>query len=310
MADLSANLSHRGSVLAVVSAAVLFGTTGTAQALASQQLGFDLDPLAVGSARVVLAGLILAAFAYIRGGLGFTRLRARSAIIGGCGVAAYQLGFFTGVQTAGIAAGTMIALGSGPAFTGVLQWLMDRRRLGSRWLVSTVVAVAGMALIVAGQSGGESSNVLAGAAPALVAGLGYAVYTVAGSGLINAGTSPQAAMGQMFGIGGIILLPVLVRQWPGGLDTAAGAGAVLYLVAVPTVLAYLLFAVALQQLKHATVATLTLFEPVVAATLGAAILGENITALALFGMATVVAALGLLTAGTLRSRMPAAGFST
>ena len=51
VADLSRTSTHRGSVLAVVAAAVLFGTTGTAQALASESLGYDLDPLAVGSAR-------------------------------------------------------------------------------------------------------------------------------------------------------------------------------------------------------------------------------------------------------------------
>ncbi|WP_336880152.1 DMT family transporter [Rhodococcus globerulus] len=301
MADLSRTSTHRGSVLAVVSAAVLFGTTGTAQALASESLGYDLDPLAVGSARVVLAGLILAAFAYARGGLGFARSTSRPAILGGFGVAAYQLGFFTGVQAAGVAAGTMIALGSGPAFTGVLQYLVDRRRPGPLWFHSTLVAVAGMTLIVAGQPGDGSSNVLAGAVPALIAGLGYAIYTVAGAHMITAGVSTQGAMGQMFGIGGILLLPILIWQWPGGLDTGAGATAVVYLVVVPTVLAYLLFAAALRHLNPATVATLTLLEPVVAAILGAVVLGETITTVAMLGMATVVAALGLLTAGTLRN---------
>jgi DME family drug/metabolite transporter len=177
VADLSQIPTHRGSVLAVVAAAVLFGTTGTAQALASDSLGYDLDPLAVGSARVVLAA-------------------------------------------AGVAAGTMIALGSGPAFTGVLQYLVDRRRPGPLWFLSTVVAVAGMTLIVAGQPGDDASNVLAGAVPALIAGLGYAVYTVAGAHMITAGVSTQGAMGQMFGIGGILLLPILIWQWPGGLGTS------------------------------------------------------------------------------------------
>ncbi|WP_260683980.1 EamA family transporter [Rhodococcus sp. KBS0724] len=57
-----------------------------------------------------------------------------------------------------------------------------------------------------------------------------------------------------------------------------------------------------RHLSPATVATLTLLEPVVAAALGAAVLGETITTVALLGMATVVAALALLTADTLRKR--------
>ncbi|ABG93212.1 MULTISPECIES: DMT family transporter [Rhodococcus] len=301
-----AHLTRTPAVAAVVAASILFATTGTAQALASRALGYDLDPLAVGSARVVAAGALLAAFAALRGGLGFGDgpgiRRYAPAVWGGIGVAAYQLGFFTGVQSAGVAAGTMIALGSGPAFTGALQWAVHRHRPGPVWAVSTVIAVAGMALIVAGTTGGsDSSGILAGALPALIAGLGYAAYTVAGSSLLAAGSSPEAAMGQMFGLGGLFLIPVLVATWPGGLDTGAGAAAAVYLAIVPTVLAYLLFAAGLRRLPPATVATLTLTEPVVAALLGTAVLGEQLTLVAGLGMAAVVASLAVLATSTLRS---------
>ncbi|MBC2638834.1 MULTISPECIES: DMT family transporter [unclassified Rhodococcus (in: high G+C Gram-positive bacteria)] len=301
-----AHLTRTPAVAAVVAASILFATTGTAQALASRSLGYDLDPLAVGSVRVVAAGALLAAFAAVRGGLGFG---ARSgfrgyapAVWGGIGVAAYQLGFFTGVQSAGVAAGTMIALGSGPAFTGALQWVVHRRRPGPVWAVSTVIAVAGMGLIVAGTTeGSDASGVPAGALPALIAGLGYAAYTVAGSSLLTAGASPEAVMGQMFGLGGLFLIPVLVATWPGGLDTGAGAAAAAYLAIVPTVLAYLLFAAGLRRLPPATVATLTLTEPVVAALLGTVVLGEQLTVVAGLGMAAVVASLAVLATSTLRA---------
>jgi len=301
-----AHLTRTPAVAAVVAASILFATTGTAQALASRSLGYDLDPLAVGSARVVAAGALLAAFAALRGGLGFgdgSGMRGYvPAVWGGIGVAAYQLGFFSGVQSAGVAAGTMIALGSGPAFTGALQWAVHRHRPGPVWAVSTVIAVAGMALIVAGTTGGsDSAGILAGALPALIAGLGYAAYTVAGSSLLAAGASPEAAMGQMFGLGGLFLIPVLVATWPGGLDTGPGAAAAVYLAIVPTVLAYLLFAAGLRRLPPATVATLTLTEPVVAALLGTAVLGEQLTLVAGLGMAAVVASLAVLATSTLRS---------
>ncbi|MHA4850724.1 EamA family transporter [Rhodococcus sp. MSC1_016] len=307
-----AHLTRTPAVAAVVAASILFGTTGTAQALASRSLGFDLDPLAVGSARVAAAGALLAAFAALRGGLGFEcapgARRYLPAVCGGLGVAAYQLGFFSGVQSAGVAAGTMIALGSGPAFTGALQWAVHRHRPGPLWAVSTVIAVAGMALIVAGTGANtDSSDMLAGAVPALIAGLGYATYTVAGSSLMEAGAGPEAAMGQMFGLGGLFLLPVLIATWPGGLNTAAGAAAAGYLVLVPTVLAYLLFAAGLRRLPPATVATLTLTEPVVAALLGTAILGEELTVVAGIGMASVVASLAVLAVSTLRTPSGATG---
>jgi drug/metabolite transporter, DME family len=280
---------------AVLAAAALFGTTGTAQALGSSSAGVDLDPLEVGSARVALASLVLVPLAWLRGGLGATSPGgARRLLLGGVGVAVYQIGFFSGVQMAGVAAGTMIALGSGPAFTGVLQSVVDRTRPGSVWFASTTLAVMGMVLLVSGSASGGASNMVLGAATALSAGFGYALYTVAGSRIIASGTRPDAAMAQMFAVGAVLLLPVLVLRWPGGLDTTSGLAVVLYLAMIPTVVAYLLFGIGLRALPPATVATLTLAEPVVAALLGIVALGESTTVLAGLGMAVVASALILL----------------
>lgn len=282
-------------LFAVLAAAALFGTTGTAQALGSDWAGIDLDPLAVGGARVVLACLVLVPLAWLRGGVGpisegrFTRL-----LSGGIGVAVYQVGFFTGVQNAGVAAGTMIALGSGPAFTGAVQWAAERTRPKPIWFGSTGLAVAGMLLLVSGSESGGASNMGLGVMAALGAGFGYALYTVVGSSMISSGTRPDAAMAQMFFVGAVILLPILVVRWPGGLDTGSGIAVAVYLAAVPTVIAYLLFAVGLRALPPATVATLTLAEPVVAAVLGIVVLGESPTAVSVAGMTVVVAALVLL----------------
>nr|WP_206031195.1 EamA family transporter [Rhodococcus sp. B10] len=280
---------------AVLAAAALFGTTGTAQALGSSSAGVDLDPLAVGSARIALAGLVLVPLAWLRGGFGATSSAGvRRVLIGGVGVAVYQVGFFSGVQMAGVAAGTMIALGSGPAFTGVLQSLVDRTRPGPVWFASTTLAVAGMMLLVTGSDPDDASHMVFGALAALSAGVGYAIYTVAGSRIIASGTRPDAAMAQMFAVGAVVLLPVLVLRWPGGLDSAPGLAVVLYLALIPTVVAYLLFGIGLSALPPATVATLTLAEPVVAALLGIVVLGESPTVLAGIGMAVVASALILL----------------
>ncbi|SNS79360.1 DMT family transporter [Rhodococcoides kyotonense] len=292
MARLSAAAAGLAAVLA---AAALFGTTGTAQALGSSWAGVDLDPLAVGSARVALASLVLVPLAWLRGGLGSSSAAGvRRLLLGGFGVAVYQVGFFSGVQMAGVAAGTMIALGSGPAFTGMLQWSVDRARPGPIWFASTGLAVLGMLLLVSGSDSETASDVSLGAAAALCAGFGYALYTVAGSRIINSGTRPEAAMAQMFAVGAVVLLPVLIVRWPGGLDSASGLLVILYLALIPTVVAYLLFGIGLSALPPATVATLTLAEPVVAALLGIVVLGESPTVLAGVGMAVVASALVLL----------------
>ncbi|MFB9704717.1 DMT family transporter [Rhodococcus aetherivorans] len=296
MADLTAHRSPASAVALVLAASALFGTTGTAQALGSRALGVPLDAVAVGAGRIVLAGTVLALFARARGPL-FPAGRRLPTLLGAGGVVMYQLGFFTAVQTAGVAAGTMIALGSGPAFTGLLQWLVSRRRPGRVWAVSTAIAVVGLVVIVAGSGGGTSAgagSVAAGALPALAAGLGYATYTVAGAALLGRGATPAASMGAMFGLAAVPMAAILLAQWPGGLDSAAGATTVVYLALVPTVLAYLLFALGLRTLSPAAVTTLTLAEPVVAAVLGVLVLGERLGPVALAGTVVVVAALTLL----------------
>jgi DME family drug/metabolite transporter len=45
--------------------------------------------------------------------------------------AIYQVCFFAGVERAGVAVGTLIAIGSGPVLTGLLaRWLLAERGLG------------------------------------------------------------------------------------------------------------------------------------------------------------------------------------
>ncbi|MGH3517255.1 MAG: DMT family transporter [Haloechinothrix sp.] len=283
--------SGQGAAL-VVLAAVLFGTTGTAQALGPD----GLDPLTVGAGRVVLGGALLAIVAAVRGayrqGL---EVPWGTVLIGALGVAAYQLGFFSGVHLAGVAVGTVIALGSCPLFAGLIEWLVTRRRPRPTWLAATSVAVVGVTvLVLSGRQADDGTNPALGALPALLAGLGYGVYTVCGSRLIARGARPEGAMGLLFGSGAVLLLPVLLVRWPGGLDSASGLVVVAYLALVPTVLAYLLFGAGLRVLPAGTVATLNLAEPVVAALLGVLVLGESLTGFGVGGIAVVLLGLGLL----------------
>ncbi|GLZ34959.1 transporter [Lentzea sp. NBRC 105346] len=268
-------------VFAVLAAAVLFGTTGTAQELGPG----GLDPLAVGAIRVVIAGVVLLALAAALGAYKGTRPSATLVLIGAVGVVLYQLGFFTGVRLGGVAIGTVVALGSGPVWAGIVEW----RRPSPQWIAATVLAIAGVAVL----TGGGTTSLL-GIAASLTAGLGYGLYTVTGSKLIAQGQRSYGAMGLMFGAGAVLLAPVLALRWPGGLDSTPGMTVALYLALVPTVVAYLLFGAGLKVLPAATVATLTLAEPVVATTLGVVVLGEALTANTVIGALLVLGGLSLL----------------
>lgn len=277
----------------VVVAAVLFGTTGTAQALGPD----GVSPLVVGAGRIVVGGLILALVAAAAGQLRHgIRWRPGVLLLAAVGVAGYQVGFFAGVDRAGVAVGTIVTIGSAPAFTGLLGWLAGQGRPNRRWGIATALAVAGGALL-AGSGTGELSVDPVGVALALLAGALYAVYTVAAKQLLDDGHRPSGVMGASFGLGGLLLAPVLLTQGPAAISAEPQVLlVVLYLAVVPTAIAYLLFARGLEVLPAPTVATLTLAEPVVASMLGVLVLTEPVTAARAVGAVLVLAGLLVVSA--------------
>lgn len=132
---------------------MLFGTTGTAQALGAN----GAPPLLVGGARIALGGVVLAcvALARRRGFDVVDLFRAggwRGVAVGSVGVAAYQLCFFSAVSRTGVAVGTLVAIGSGPVLAGLLGLAVGERPDG-RWAAATGLAIAGAAvLLLAGPS--------------------------------------------------------------------------------------------------------------------------------------------------------------
>ena len=105
----------------------------------------------------------------------------------------------------------------------------------------------------------------------------------------------DTVMAVLFAGGALLLLPLLLVVDLGWVATWSGVATVLWLGAVPTALAYWLFARGLRRLPAAEVATLTLAEPVTATLLGVAVLGEPVTVGLLIGGVLVVASLAVLT---------------
>jgi drug/metabolite transporter, DME family len=271
----------------VLTAAVLFGTTGTAQAL-----GPDAEPLAIGAARIIVGAALLLLIAVVtkraRLGAGSRKLVLASGVF----VAVYQASFFAAVADTGVAVGTVVALGSAPAFTGLFARVFTGERLDRRWFAATGLALAGVVLLTLGGSGGEISA--PGIGLALTAGAGYAGYAVAGKRLMDQGATPEGLMAAVFTTGALVLSPVLLFIPTTGLASGEGAALALYLGAFPTALAYVLFAKGLQKIGPGETSTLTLAEPVTAMVLGLLVLSEQPGLIPLVGAALVLAGLGVL----------------
>lgn len=273
--------------LQVLLAAILFGTTGTAQALGPD----GASPLTVGAVRVAIGAALL--LLVVRAGShDGVRLARGPLAVGGLGVAGYQLCFFAAVSDTGVAVGTVVALGSAPAFAGLGGWVIDRARPSRAWALATALAAAGVALMALSGSAGEVSA--AGVLLALGAGASYAVFTLASKRLLDAGARAERVMAGVFTLGAVLLVPVLLIGDLDWLASADGIAMALWLGAIPTTLAYILFAHGLRILPANEVATLTLAEPVTAATLGAVVLGERPGAQAVLGMVLVIAGLAVL----------------
>jgi DME family drug/metabolite transporter len=285
------------AVLAILGACVCFGTLGAAKQIAD----VDASPVAVGLARVVLGGALLALGLVMIQTAG-ARERApatgvpTSAVVGfgAGGVLAYQSMFFLGTSSSGVAVGTVVALGSAPVITGLLEGLLRRRIPSARWFAATSVAVTGVAL-TSGLVGSDESLTGVGVLWSVGAGACYAVYAVSGKELTDRGWTSRQAMGAMFGVAAAAGLPLLIINGPSWLLSARGLALVLWLGVVATAGGYLLFGWGLARLPTTTVTTLTLAEPLCATLLSLGVLGEHLQPAAAVGVLVIAAGLALLT---------------
>ncbi|MEV1248629.1 EamA family transporter [Nonomuraea sp. NPDC049750] len=286
---------------AVIGASVLWGTAGTAGLLVSA------DSIALAAARLVIGGTALALvglFAGAGAGAGVGRgplvtprqpvtprlpLALRLPVTPGLlaaavAVAVYQLCFFAAVARTGVAIGTVVAIGSGPVFTGVLSWLLHGERPSRRWAMATAAAVCGCAALIVGGGAQAGGQMVSGVLFALLGGLLYAFYAVTAARAISTGASSNAVMGVMFGGAAVIMVPVLLWRGTEWLAEPRGLLAALYLGVGATALSYFLYGRGLRTTPVATAATLALAEPAVAALLGLVVLGERLTPVSIAGL--------------------------
>jgi DME family drug/metabolite transporter len=292
------NTTLTGSLM-VLAAAILWGTTGTAQSLAPPHL----SAYWIGALRLAVAWAFFACYAAA------TTPRHRllqdlrnmawpGVLLAGLCVAAYNLSFFAGVKANGVAIGTAIALGSGPVWAGLLQWLLTRHIPRPAWWIGTLLAVGGGTLMVL-QGGTEHPISLPGTLLCLVAGFSYAAYAQLNQQLVRT-ASPSSVTLLVFGIAALIAAAAALQL--SGYFSASPLDwlTVGYLGVVATGVAYLLFSYALRWVASATAVTLALAEPLVACLLAIVVLKEPATTSTLAGLGMVLAGLGVVVTAEIR----------
>ena len=304
-------------VLAVLAAAMLFGTTGTSQALGPE----GTTPLSIGVMRMVVGGTGLAIIAFLLAArharrrpddaAPAPRLGVRSLslmVLTGACLAVYQPLFFLGTARNGVAVATVVALGSAPILAGLLEWALTRRMPSATWIGATTLATLGVVLLgVGGEAGGTAGaggTDPIGLLASIGAGASFAVIANAQRRLLDDGWDPFTVVGAMGASSAVICalaLPFVDIPW---LGSASGVVMTLWLGLATISIAYVLFTWGLSGLTAATAATLTLGEPLTASILGIVVLGERLSPLAIVGLFVLGAGLALLAWGSRTPRDP------
>lgn len=295
-------------------AAVLWGTTGTAQSLGAG----GLSPFWVGAAQLAVSSLFLGALLAVshwrlrgRAGQGgapvqpllpnpvHLGLRPAWFLLASMGIGGYSIFFYEGVTLTGVAVGTAVAIGSGPIWAGLMQALVLRAPLSALWWAGTLVSVAGGAAMVMARGGATLS--WSGLALCLLAGLSYAGYALINKRLVTH-MSPRVVNFYVFTGAACMAVPIALVQ--SGLPqwSLAAVLVVVYLGVVVSGLAHMLFSIGLRSISGPTGVTLSLIEPVGAFVLAVWVVGERQPLQSWLGLLAVLAGLMLVIGAEMRSQ--------
>ncbi|MEZ8204661.1 DMT family transporter [Vibrio splendidus] len=276
--------------LAILFASILWGTTGTAASFAP-----DLSPLAIGAFSMGVGGLMQAGLAYRNILFAFDELLQSKKLlaVSALALAVYPLAFYSSMKLSGVAIGTVVSIATAPFFSALLECLISKKNnINKRWLTSFAIGVVGIGLLVFSESSATNESgddlKLLGIALGLLAGLCYAIYSWATKALIDKGIKSQAAMGSIFGLGAMLLLPTLWFTGENLFSSQINVLVISYLTLIPQCVGYIAFSFGLRHVTASSANLLTLFEPVVAAVLAVCVVGELIPFIGWLGMFLIV----------------------
>lgn len=196
-----------------------------------------------------------------------------------------------------------------PAFTALVGWHWWGERLDAPKVVAIVLCIVGCALVSGAYDPAAWQVNPVGIAAGLVAGVGFAAYSLLGKGSSQRGINPWTATLYSFAVGASFLFLLQLRQsntllWlsqpppasgPGGWHEAAlGWGALVLLAIGPTLGGYGLYTVSLAHLPVSTANLIVTLEPALTAIWAVLFLDERLAVLQLVGGGLILVGVVLL----------------
>ena len=292
-------MSQRISYIVVLVGAMLWGTTGTAQTFMPQ----TIHPLAVGASRLAVGGFTLLIILLVMRKIDFRNWPWRATIYAAVSMAVFQYLFFSSVRLTGVAIGTVVTIGSAPVFSGLIEWVVLKRRPTRVWLSATLLAIVGCGLLFLNKEGIVVNPI--GIAMSLGAGSLFAVYAIVNKDVLDK-VAAVPAVAVIFSLSAMMLLPFLFLFETEGLMTGRGIAVVLYLGIATTSVAYILFSYGLKRIPSSSAVTLSLAEPLTAAVLSVLVVGERLNGTSWMGVVLLLGGILVLTLGCRKVKKAAA----
>ena len=169
------------SILTVILAATLWGTTGTVQALIPEHK----EPLVIGAIRLYLAAIYLFLISILFDKNLLSAIFKSPVLIAFSGLfmMLYNMTFFAAVLISGVGVGTAITIGSAPVWAILFEFIILKSTHGLNKLIGAILAVTGISVLMLFGDNTDWSNL--GAFLALLSGLSYALYSLSTSRIVN-----------------------------------------------------------------------------------------------------------------------------
>lgn len=295
----------------LIVAGTAWGTAGAAAALVFD--ASDMGPVSLSFWRCAGGFVLLFAVRLVRsrrrsaGAAGAAsragaplRRRMPRIVATGVALAVFQTAYFAAVESTGLAVGTVVTMGAGPVLIAIGAWFTMGERLGRGGVVAVAGALVGLVVLVLG--GGGASVRPVGVGWGLLSAAAYATMTLLTRWWgRDGGADSSDTTVWSFAVVSVCLLPLAAVEGlvPHAAEPARMGLYLLYIVVIPTAVAYALYFAGAAVIRSATVSVITLLEPLSAAVIAVVLLGEELTVSTVLGtLLMLVAVTGLAVAET------------
>ncbi|MFZ0577971.1 MAG: EamA family transporter, partial [Psychrobacillus psychrotolerans] len=219
-------------------------------------------------------------------------------------ISLFQLLFFSSVRLTGVAVASVVAIGSAPVFSGLIEWIFLKMRPTKVWGFSTGLAIIGCMLLFVTK--GEVSINPFGVLYSLIAGIIFALYTMTSKSMLQK-EEAMSVVAMTFSLSALLLTPSYFLFDVSWLNDAGNIGIIFYLGIATTSIAYVLYGWGLRKIPASSALTLSLAEPTTAALLGVVVVGEILSTTSWMGIGLLLGSIAILTLGSKSARVQSEG---